>query len=452
MEKFQRFFSVALVCILVFSLSLVAVDAKGSEGRGHEQGKGKSDEREWIEVKFKDTDDALWANEYIDRMQALNVFTGYEDGTFRPNQPVKRIEAIVMAVRLMGLEGEVEKQDKNKELHFKDANHIEKKYPWAKGYVLVALENGLFDASEDSLQPEKAASRVWISSLLVRALDLQDEALKQMTAIPNFKDAKAIPAGSIGYVNVAVEKGIVTGYPNGNFQPNKPVTRAEMAALLDRTNDDLLDKDGALTVKGKVTNITFNKDTAGNKTDGKITILTHDNKVWTYDISPNLLVKYKNRYIRAEQIYKDDEIVLVVKDGAVREASIVDSKPANPEPEKDQPASIVKLEIEAEMKDGSKAEWEYKSKNGKVEAEIELETKNEKRKLKGKEARELMGSLIKQLDIDASMKDEDILKSVIKHFIKGDIKNLEELEIKIEFSNGKKVEIEWEDESDNRRK
>ena len=33
-----------------------------------------------------------------------------------------------------------------------------------------------------------------------------------------------------------LEKGLLKGYPDGSFQPDKPVTRAELAAILDRLN------------------------------------------------------------------------------------------------------------------------------------------------------------------------------------------------------------------------
>ncbi len=60
-----------------------------------------------------------------------------------------------MAVRLLGLEDQAKAQKPDAKLHFKDAELIGKKYPWAKGYILAALENGLFDASEQAVQPEK---------------------------------------------------------------------------------------------------------------------------------------------------------------------------------------------------------------------------------------------------------------------------------------------------------
>lgn len=35
-----------------------------------------------------------------------------------------------------------------------------------------------------------------------------------------------------------MERGLLRGYPDGSFQPDKPVTRAELAVILDRMEDD----------------------------------------------------------------------------------------------------------------------------------------------------------------------------------------------------------------------
>lgn len=36
-----------------------------------------------------------------------------------------------------------------------------------------------------------------------------------------------------------IERGLLRGYPDGSFQPDKPVTRAELAVILDRMEDDM---------------------------------------------------------------------------------------------------------------------------------------------------------------------------------------------------------------------
>ncbi|MEW9668557.1 S-layer homology domain-containing protein [Ammoniphilus sp. 3BR4] len=180
---------------------------------------------------FSDLHKAKWAKEYIDALSSKNILQGYEDGSFRPDQFIRRAEAIVLVTRFMGLDEEA-KLSVDKKLYFKDANVIEQQYKWAKGYIVAALQQGLFDSSVDILQPDKPATRIWVTNLLVRSMKLQAEAYGQMTNAPNFKDVRQIPAGSIGYVNIAVKNGIINGYPDQTFRPHYPITRAELAVLL----------------------------------------------------------------------------------------------------------------------------------------------------------------------------------------------------------------------------
>jgi len=197
-----------------------------------------------ININFKDMNkkELEWALKSIINLASKGVFNGYEDGTFKPNQTISRIEAITAAVRLMGLKDKAESQEEmSANLNFKDADKLQKKYPWAVGYVAVALENDLFSENEEMIQPEKAADRLWATTLLVKALKLEGEAKAKMNTKLTFKDAREVPAGSVGYVAVAIEKGLVKGYSNNTFRPNQPVTRAELAALLDRTGDQMPD-------------------------------------------------------------------------------------------------------------------------------------------------------------------------------------------------------------------
>lgn len=51
-----------------------------------------------------------------------------------------------------------------------------------------------------------------------------------------YKDEKSIPAWAKEAVNRATAKGQMQGDAEGNFRPNDPVTRAELAVVLDRLN------------------------------------------------------------------------------------------------------------------------------------------------------------------------------------------------------------------------
>ncbi|WP_202079454.1 S-layer homology domain-containing protein [Caldalkalibacillus salinus] len=426
-----------LVFALVFSMAApLAVDAKDNKGKGKD--------RQTLDIEYKDSDEAPWAGDYINSMTAKDIFTGYTDGTFQPNKPVTRAEAVVTAVRLMGLEEEAQEKDTDVTLQFKDTKQIEKQAPWAKGYLLVALENGLFDAAEDKLQPNKPASRVWVSSLLVRALDLTDEALDVMTETPEFTDTDEIPAGSVGYVNVAVDYDLVTGYTDNTFKPNKPVTRAEMAALLDRTNENLLEQEGAVFVSGEVESVSFDVYEEDSVTDdvydGELTVKSFSGDTFTFGISSELLVQYGDKFVHADQIAEGDALNLIARDGVVVEAAIIDTTNVDEEA-----LDIVEFKVEGKYENGSKVEWKYKQKHGKVEAKIEEKLNDSKTEIKGSEAQAQLESVLGELQLNAEDTKEDLTNKIVEALPEGD---LEKLEVKVKFSNGSKFKVEWKGSED----
>lgn len=446
MKQKKSWLSLLLVFMLVFSITgyvFAEEDTTSESSESTNSTETTTDqERNGITFDFSDSNEAPWAEEYIGKMQAKEVIKGYGDGTFKPNAPVTRIEAIVMAVRLMGLEEEALAKSDDIKLHFKDADQIPK---WGRGHVIVALENGLFNGTEDKIQSNKAASRVWIVQLLVKALGFEQEALSQMTNIPDFKDVADIPAGSIGYVNVAVEQGITTGYGDNTFKPNQAVKRGEMAAFLDRTNDELLENDGAITVQGTVTAIEFGEETITSdvyqNTDGSITIQTFTGDTQTYSISSDLLVQYHKRFVQADQLFVDDIVTLVVQDGQVIEANLVDEKEVNID------SNLVELKIELEAGNDQKFKIKYKNKKGKVSGEIETKTDDKKVKVSGEKAISQVEEFVAQLSLTPEMSKEEIVERVLTA-LEIEENQFKELKIEIKFSNGKKVEIEIEIENE----
>ncbi|MUT65878.1 S-layer homology domain-containing protein [Paenibacillus sp. NEAU-GSW1] len=263
----------------------------------------KKDKEVKVTWKFEDEEDLAWALEYIMRLSAKGVFTGYEDGTFKPNQKISRIETLVAAVRLMGLREQAESEEEmNTELNFKDADKLEKKYPWAVGYVAVALENDLFSETETEVKPELNATRLWATTILIKALKLEEEAKALNNTKLDFKDAKNIPAGSVGYVALAIEKGIITGYNDNTFRPNQPVTRAELAALLDRTDSEMPDEDqDAQAITGTLKAAVTNK---------KITIVKADKTEVTLDIDPNVFIFREDKKAALSALEAGDTVLV----------------------------------------------------------------------------------------------------------------------------------------------
>lgn len=69
--------------------------------------------------------------------------------------------------------------------------------------------------------------------------------VKNVVAVcrPNYKPEPVFVDDVSGHwaeraIRRAISRGIMLGYPDGSFQPEKPVTRAELAVILDRLEDD----------------------------------------------------------------------------------------------------------------------------------------------------------------------------------------------------------------------
>ncbi|MDQ0901589.1 hypothetical protein QFZ80_005417 [Paenibacillus sp. V4I7] len=248
-----------------------------------------------INLNFNDMEGAKWALRYIASLSSKRVFEGFEDGSFKPDIAVPRIQAIVAAVRNMGLREQAESAaEMQTKLNFKDANQIP---AWAVGYVAVALENDLFSESEDSVKPNQPADRLWATTLLVKSLKLEAEAKAKMNTTLQFKDANKIPAGSVGYVAVAIEKGLIDGFEDNTFKPTQNVTRAQLAALLDRAGNQLPDEDQSISTG------TVNAVVANN-----VLTLTKNGVSTPYTLHPNVFILRGGVQVSPAQLQVGDEI------------------------------------------------------------------------------------------------------------------------------------------------
>lgn len=225
----------ALLCVaaLLAGLAPAALAAPGGKGRAEgRQGFQRAED-------FEDMGEARWAARYVAAGQVMGLIQGYRENgraKFKPNQPLKRQEAVALVVRALGWEAAAQDATVSGSVYggglpFRDAERIQ---PWARGAVALAVERGLVDAGEPMFQPLRPATRAWVVKLMVRALGLEAQARQRMGEVLSFRDAPAIPADAVGHVAVAVDVGLVAGFPEDNtFRPEKPVTRAQMAKFLE---------------------------------------------------------------------------------------------------------------------------------------------------------------------------------------------------------------------------
>ncbi|MDF2647148.1 MAG: hypothetical protein K0Q73_2953, partial [Paenibacillus sp.] len=167
-----------------------------------------------------------WALKSITKMALLDVIVGDENGRFNPQNNVTKQEAVAMTARLIGLElaqtGVVESLSADE---------------WAQPTISAALAAGLIVAQEEevvsgTIWGQQTASREWVARIAVRAIN-KDSAAKQATSSATaFADNDDISPQAIGYINTAVQYGIITGFPDNTFQPGALITRAQIVTVL----------------------------------------------------------------------------------------------------------------------------------------------------------------------------------------------------------------------------
>ncbi|TYP49774.1 S-layer homology domain-containing protein [Thermosediminibacter litoriperuensis] len=171
-----------------------------------------------------------WARPYIEKMALMGVIAGKAQNTFAPDDPVKRVEFIAMIVRLLGLDEELENKDLPPD--FPKAYSVP---VWARGYVAVAVEKGIISGQDYAdFRPEDPAKRYEAAVFAVKALGFEEEARALKTINLSFKDIYAIPLDARNYVQVAVEKGILSGFEDNTFKPGDGITRAQAAKVLNQ--------------------------------------------------------------------------------------------------------------------------------------------------------------------------------------------------------------------------
>ncbi|MGB6167547.1 MAG: WG repeat-containing protein [Geitlerinemataceae cyanobacterium] len=148
-------------------------------------------------IEFRDIPTTHWAFSAIQRLSGAGFFSGFPDGTFRPNLPIPRVQvfvALASGLRYGSHPNPVEILSR----YFDDAAAIPR---YAKGTVAAATEQRLIVNYPDvrRLKPNNNASRADIAALICRALNLPGvpiESIPGVVAIaPQFEEADSFADG-----------------------------------------------------------------------------------------------------------------------------------------------------------------------------------------------------------------------------------------------------------------
>lgn len=116
-------------------------------------------------LSFKDTDNiGAWAKDAVAKAIEAGIITGYEDGTFRPNENISRSEIAVIIARAMKLE-----VDEPVGTGFADDDSIP---DWAKAAVKLLKEQEIIQGrTKDQFVPKANATRAESIVMILRMLE-----------------------------------------------------------------------------------------------------------------------------------------------------------------------------------------------------------------------------------------------------------------------------------------
>lgn len=272
----KRITAVMCMAAILVSLTAAPVMAKnGPEKNSCDQGKVKAKMYE----RFKDLGGYEWGLTDVTKIVGKGLFRGKGLFIFAPGAKITQQEAAIVALRLIGKESTTETLTKDEVDHLlKDIPDQEKIAAWARAAVAQMVKLGIV-SSEQKFHPTEPATRLDVAVLLVKALGYEHEAQEAMNKPLSFRDADKIPAALRGYVYIATDLHLISGYAeNGHgdrtFRPYQAVKRIEAAIMMARA-DNLIDRHQADEIRGIVKSVNTHQETMiVTKSNGNDVVLT----------------------------------------------------------------------------------------------------------------------------------------------------------------------------------
>jgi len=188
-----------------------------------------------------------WAQARLSAWLDLGYIQGYEDGSLRPDDSIKRGELFALINRIYGWKEPAA-------ISFADLANDH----WAFAEAAKAVKAGYIEGYEDnSIRVEASVSRQELAVIVARLLRMNGE---ENGSAAKFADAASIPGWSRAPIGILAEHAIVDGYEDGAFRPAGLVTRAEAVVMLDRASSSPIyhkpgvygPASGTETIKGNI--------------------------------------------------------------------------------------------------------------------------------------------------------------------------------------------------------
>ncbi|MDU3086422.1 MAG: S-layer homology domain-containing protein [Peptoniphilus harei] len=263
--------------------------------------------KEFKDVKKKNNKYS-WAYDAIDILSDKNVISGHPDGEFKPGESVSLEELLQLIKQVLRPSDEEIKNATTKYSKMAKDNGVNK---WAEEAVCLALDRGYLDENSLKKANERGffkisqreyPSRGDIAIFFARALQLSPNG---NTNLLKHNDKDKLSDTLKGYLSSLVEAKIFTATgSDGNFEGDRPITRAE-TAIITKASFDYAEKNKieAKTEKMKGTVVLSSKLNNVN-----VVIIENKGTKYSFDIDNNTKYKLKDKDIKLEDIKAGQEV------------------------------------------------------------------------------------------------------------------------------------------------
>ena len=182
---------------------------------------------------FADVPTDFWAATAISQAAAMGFISGFPDKTFRPQQNLTRVQAIVSLVSGLGLTG----GNPNLLQFYSDRAQIPS---YATEALSTATQRRLVVnfPQTNELEPMRSITRAEVAALIYQALVATGRAdviaspyiVSPDPSSPSFTDIQNHWAAD--FIRRLANLSLITGFVDGSFKPDAPLNRAQYAAMI----------------------------------------------------------------------------------------------------------------------------------------------------------------------------------------------------------------------------
>lgn len=310
MKNKKRLMSFALVASLLTStVSFAEGDYSIKRYPGETEYRQK-----YQNINFRDMG-GHWARDAVFTMGSLGIVKGTGGGNYAPRNTLTKEEALILIVRIMGLEEEAQAEGLKmaKERDTAGYNVLDPYHYTVMGTVSVAESAGIIDSKElpninpvtsattraiesevssglaryqnrnlteaqlkniEELLRERAERRyTWSRPIsrevtaywLGRAISPEGITGPSQQAISTFRDWASIKEKYFPHIESVLQKGYMVGDNQNRFNPQGTLTRGEMAQIIYNTHEDKLKAQGYAIEAGKIVDISIENGSEGSE-------------------------------------------------------------------------------------------------------------------------------------------------------------------------------------------